>query len=204
MPRPQTSRPHGLVLAGGLASRMHGEKPLRKLRGKTLLAHALAKLKRLCATSAVSTGTRTMALPRGIKALPDVEPHRLKGPLSGIYAGLLEAKSARADVLIVLACDLPNIPPGLLAQLLKELPGHDVAFCEHGDQPEPLVCALRVSPMLKAVASALQRAEFKVVPLWKAARCRVLTDSDLAKFRPLKRTFANVNTLAELRQERLA
>ena len=177
---------------------MEGEKALRRLRGQTLLERALETLKPLCGKRAVSTGNRKLALPRGIKALPDLEPHVMQGPLSGLYAGLVAAHEAGARTMLALACDLPNMPTELLALLLRALRGYDVAFCEHGDQPEPLVCALRVAPMLKAVRASLQKGSFKVVPLWKAAKCRLLLDADLREFEPLKRTFANVNTLEEL------
>ncbi len=125
------------------------------VRGQTLLQRALETLKPLCGKRAVSTGNRQLTLPRGIRALPDLIPHVMQGPLSGLYAGLKAAHGAGVKTMLVLACDLPNVPAALPALLLRELRGHDVAFCEHGGQPEPLVCALRVKPMLKAVLASL-------------------------------------------------
>ncbi|CAG1771682.1 molybdenum cofactor guanylyltransferase [uncultured bacterium] len=180
---------------------MEGEKALRLVRGQTLMQRALETLMPLCGQRAVSTGNRKLTLPRGILALPDLEPHVMQGPLSGLYAGLVAARAAGFTTMLVLACDLPNMPTDLLSLLLRELRGHDVAFCEHGGQPEPLVCALRVAPMLKAVRASLARGSFKVVPLWKAAKCRLLLDADLKEFEPLERTFANVNTLSDLAKQ---
>jgi len=194
----------GLVLAGGQASRMAGEKALRLLRGQTLLEHALNTLATTCDRLAVSSGTRELELPKGVPALPDLEPHVQQGPLSGILAGFGYARTQACDRMLVLACDLPNVPPALLKLLLTSLSDQDVAFCEHGGQPEPLVCALRVEPMFTAVTLALSENRLKVVPLWKAARCRLLVDSDLVNLGSLERTFANVNTLEELSREEQA
>ena len=58
--------------------------------------------------------------------------------------------------------------------------------------------------MFKAVTLALSENRLKVVPLWKAARCRLLVDSDLVNMGSLERTFANVNTLEELSREEQA
>lgn len=192
---------YGLVLAGGRALRLHGEKALRRVRGQTLLEHAIGVLRPLCSRIGVSTGERAFSLPAGVDSLPDLAPYAMQGPLSGIHAGLTTAKDAGAERMLVLACDLPNVTTPLLALLLGELANHDVVFCEHAGLPEPLVCALRVVPMLKAVASALEAGELRVVPLWKAARCRLLCDTELAAFSPLERTFANVNTPADIERE---
>jgi molybdopterin-guanine dinucleotide biosynthesis protein A len=191
----------GLVLAGGLASRMEGEKPLRVLGGKTLLEIALSALRPLCVELAVSTGQRELVLPKGIEGLPDLKPHVMQGPLSGIWAGLKAAQKSGAEIMLVLACDLPHISAALLMKLAQELKGHDVVFCEHGGQPEPLVCALRVTPMLATVEAALEKGALKVVPLWKAANCRLLVDADIGEFAPLERMFANINTLEDLSNE---
>ena len=194
----------GLVLAGGQASRMAGEKALRLLRGQTLLEHALVTLATACDILAVSSGTRELKLPKGVPALPDMAPFVQQGPLSGILAGFEYARAQACDRMLVLACDLPNVPPALLKLLLTCLPDQDVAFCEHGGQPEPLVCALRVEPMFAKVKHALLENRLKVVPLWKAARCGLLVDADLANLGSIERIFANVNTLDELSREEQA
>jgi molybdopterin-guanine dinucleotide biosynthesis protein A len=176
---------------------MHGEKALRAFQGRPLLEHSLEKLAPLADTLCVSIGTREIGLPPGVEALPDPEPYVLMGPLSGIYAGL---KSCRTEFLVVLAVDLPLLPPGLPALLLERLArgSETVAFASHGGQPEPLVCALRAIPAREAVRAALKGGKLKVVPLWRGLACLELTDADLAAFAPLERAFANVNTLGEL------
>lgn len=191
----------GLVLAGGLASRLGGDKALRLVNGQTLLAHALSVMGPLCGALGVSTGTRHLPLPPAVQAVPDLEPFVMQGPLSGLYAGLKTASAAGAETMLVLACDLPHVSMPLLKCLLNELHGNDVVFCEHAGLPEPLVCALRVQPMLKAVESSLAAGSLRVVPLWKNSRCRLLHDSDLAEFAPLEKTFANINTPEDLARE---
>jgi molybdopterin-guanine dinucleotide biosynthesis protein A len=191
----------GLVLAGGLASRLGGDKALRELKGHTLLTRAIEALKPLCDVLAVSTGSRNIPLPPDVLTVPDLEPYMMQGPLSGLYAGLKAAQAAGAESALALACDLPHVSTALLARLHQDLMGHDVVFCEHGGLPEPLVCALRTAPMLAAVENSLAAGSLRVVPLWKRCRCRLLTDADLAAFAPLERTFANINTPEDLARE---
>lgn len=185
-----------IILAGGNATRMGGEKALRLLRGKSLLEHAVDVCRPLAGQIVIAVGPREIKPPAGTIAVPDENVYANCGPLAGIAAGLKALGKGRA---VVLACDLPNIPAALLARLSEQVA--PVAFCEHGGQPEPLVCALDIGVMLPKVLAALDANQLKVVPLWKSCGAKILRDADLADFAPLGRTFANVNTLEELERE---
>ncbi|MCC6572162.1 MAG: molybdenum cofactor guanylyltransferase [Planctomycetes bacterium] len=185
-----------IILAGGQATRMGGEKALRVLRGKTLLEHAVEICRNLSGRIVIAVGPRKIAVPQGAIAVSDAAEHANCGPLAGIAAGMRALGKGRA---VVLACDLPNIPAALLKRLAAQ--AEPVAFCEHGGQPEPLVCALDVATMLPKVRDVLATRQLKVVPLWKNNGAKILRDADLTEFAPLERTFANVNTLQELEGE---
>ncbi len=194
---PQSSEIGAIILAGGKALRMGGEKPLRSLRGRTLLELSADICRTLTDRIVAAVGPRALDVPTGVVAAADAPEHDNCGPLAGIAAGLA---ALGRPVAVVLACDLPNIPAALLRRLVDGLSDAPCAFCSHGGQPEPLVCALRVKPMLARVNAALAARELRVVPLWRASRAREFVDADLADFAPLERTFANVNTLDELQR----
>jgi len=185
-----------IILAGGQATRMQGEKPLRVLRGRTLLQHMIDLVSPLASEVLVSAGAREFA---GARNLPDPAEYAGQGPLAGILSGLQAAREARA---LVVACDLPNVPPRLLARLIACLgPGCDCAWAEHGGHPEPLIAAMNTAPAAQAVRNALSKGANKVVPCWESMPHRVLGESDLAEFEPLERAFANLNTLQDLERE---
>ena len=114
-----------IILAGGQASRMQGEKPLRLLRGKTLLEHSKDLVAPLADEILVASGTRDMPLPEGVRAAPDAAQFNGRGPLAGVLAGL---EATQANQAIVLACDLPNVPAALLGRMLAAL-GDDCDCC---------------------------------------------------------------------------
>jgi molybdopterin-guanine dinucleotide biosynthesis protein A len=120
-----------IILAGGQASRMGGEKPLRVLRGRTLLRHAVDVVAGIADETLISTGTREMPMLPGPRAVRDPAEFAGKGPLAGVLAGLEAASHPRA---LVLACDLPNVPPALLRRLLAT--ECDCVWAEHaGHKP---------------------------------------------------------------------
>jgi molybdopterin-guanine dinucleotide biosynthesis protein A len=188
-----------IILAGGQASRMQGEKPLRLLRGKTLLEHTRDLVAPLADEVLVASGARSLPLPPGTRAVPDAPEFTGRGPLAGILAGLEATRHERA---LVLACDLPNLPRALLQRLLDAL-SHDClcAWCSHDGHDEPLAAALDVPAARKTVRKALADGASRVVPCWRSLPHRVLDETELAEFAPLERTFANLNTLAELERE---
>ncbi len=188
-----------IILAGGQASRMQGEKPLRILRGKTLLEHTRDLVAPLADEVLVASGTRSLPLPAGTRAVPDAPEFAGRGPLAGILAGLEATRHERA---LVLACDLPNLPAALLQRLLDAIGGRcRCAWCRHGGHDEPLAAALDVPAARKTVRKALASGASRVVPCWESLPHRVLQETELAEFAPLERTFANLNTLEELERE---
>jgi molybdenum cofactor guanylyltransferase len=188
-----------IILAGGQATRMQGEKPLRLLRGRTLLRHAVDLVTLLADEILISTGTREMPMLKGLVAVADAPEFAGKGPLAGVLAGL---KAANHEHALVLACDLPNLPVALLKRLLDTLGGDcDCVWTEHAGHPEPLVAALNVTPARKAVEKSLSAKAYKVVPCWEQMAHRVLGEPELAEFAPLDRAFANLNTLQDLERE---
>ncbi len=96
----------GLILAGGLSSRMGRDKALLTIDGETLLARSARVLRDAGAERVVVSGPR----PGGI---PD------RYPRSGPLGGLASAAPSLADGRwLIVPVDMPRLHPGLLRSLL--------------------------------------------------------------------------------------
>lgn len=185
-----------VVLAGGLATRMGGEKPLRLLHGRTLLGHALAVAAPLARQVLVAGGRRDLPLPPGVTAVPDLPGLHQRGPLSGILAGLAAASH---DRVLCLSCDMPWLSASLLQALLAALGQHQCAYCTLPGSPgEPLPVALRREPALARVRAALEAGNNRVLPLWRALDSRVFAGTELAAFGDPALLLRNLNTPEDL------
>ncbi|MCA8918111.1 MAG: molybdenum cofactor guanylyltransferase [Planctomycetes bacterium] len=184
-----------VILAGGRATRMQGEKPLRLLKGRTLLQHSNDLVAPLADEIIVASGTRNLDLPDGAISAPDSPGFTGQGPLAGILAGL---NTASHEHIIVLACDLPNLPLALLQRMLDRLADTSCCWCEHSGHPEPLAAAVRKTPAKAIIDEALKAGQNKVMPCWLGLPHRILGEADLTEFQPLQQTFANINTLQDL------
>jgi molybdenum cofactor guanylyltransferase len=90
------------------------------------------------------------------------------GPLGGIYTAL---KTARAQRVLFLACDMPFVPETLLSLLLKQSRKKAV-FASAGKRPGfPFVLH---RPHLPTVEAQMACGEFSIAALCQAAGARVL------------------------------
>jgi molybdopterin-guanine dinucleotide biosynthesis protein A len=104
----------GVLLTGGASRRMGTDKAALVYGGETLAARAARVLAAVC-DPVVEVGpghTRHRAV---------VESPAGAGPLAALVAG---ADSLGADVVLLLACDMPFVEPPLL-QLVADWPGDD-------------------------------------------------------------------------------
>ncbi len=131
----------GLILAGGLSSRMKRDKAAIEYRGQSQLHRAFALAARHVPAVFISVRAAQARDPARAKYPQIVDSVPGEGPIVGIRSGLAQ----RADVAwLVLACDLPFLNDAALEQLLAERDPASSATAyrsAHDGLPEPL-CAI--------------------------------------------------------------
>ncbi len=125
-------KPLGVILAGGLATRMGGgDKGLLSLGGQSLMARVIDRLSpqvRQIALNANGDGARFDDF--GLPVIPD-SIEGFAGPLAGVLAGLDWAAEQEATAIVTVAADTPFFPHDLVARLVAASDG----------QSHPLVLA---------------------------------------------------------------
>ncbi len=185
----------GLILAGGLATRMDGEKPLRVLNGKTLLQHAIDLMRPLVSEVIVCSGTREFGLPSEIKQAADDPQLAGKGPLAGILAGV---KAASFESALLLPCDLPFLGQGVLGQIALALESSDCAYVMYEGFPQPLIAGVRCQAAIAPLEQALAQGNFRVSPIWKSLNGKQLSMQLGDGVLESELEFLNINTLDDL------
>lgn len=113
----------GVVLAGGLSSRMGRDKALLPWQGRPLIEHQLAVLREAGVEDVRVSGHRP-----GYHGIADVLPQA--GPLGGL-AGVAESLTGSVDLLVI-PVDMPLLQAGLLRRLRTERPhAHSLCFVGH-------------------------------------------------------------------------
>lgn len=107
----------GVLLAGGLSRRMGGgDKSLRLLGGRTILARVIERARPQCAALLLNAnGDPARFAGYGLPVLADAAAGQ--GPLAGLLAGLRWAAEQGAEALLTVPGDTPFIPCDLLQEL---------------------------------------------------------------------------------------
>jgi molybdopterin-guanine dinucleotide biosynthesis protein A len=181
--------PIAAVIAGGAGSRLGGSKPTAILAGEPLIARPVA--------AAVSAGFETIVVAKPGTALPELRVEVLREsdprvhPLTGILAAL-EANPRRA--VIAIACDLPFLPSGLIAELAT---GEErAATIEAGGRLQPLIAryGTETAPALRtALCRGGSASDFLA-----SLEPRVIGEDELRRFGDPEEIAFNVNTPEDL------
>ena len=149
----------GVVLAGGEGRRMGPgvPKPLRKLGGRSMVAHVVQRLRPQVMDLVVvandpapayrALGVAVIADPPDVQRVAKREGRRL-GPLAGILAGMewSLARHPHAGWILSVPADVPFLPPDLTVRLCGHMhvPEPDVLMIRHGRRREPALAVWSV------------------------------------------------------------
>jgi molybdenum cofactor guanylyltransferase len=188
----------GVLLAGGLARRMGGgDKPMRRIGGRTILERVITRLRPQCDGLILNAnGDPARFASFGLPVIPDSVAD-FPGPLAGILAGLDWAAANRPDAKWVLsaAADCPFLPRDLVARLHRGRieQNAQLAVAASGGQSHPVVGLWSVA-MRDELRHALVVEDIRKIDRW-TARYRLSTVSWPAE--PLD-PFFNANTVDDL------
>jgi len=183
----------GAVLAGGASRRMGEPKAMVELAGKPLIAHAVGSVSEAGLDPVIVVKPDSPVPDLGIPVLD--EPAEPRHPLTGIVAAL---RYAGNRPVVVIGCDMPFVPPTLLATLAR-LPD-PVAVAHLDDEIEPLIA--RYEPAVEPALMASLRSGTALREAIAALHPRLLTEADLAAHGEPKRIAFNVNSPSDLEMAR--
>lgn len=181
----------GIVLAGGENRRMGRDKAFLSIAGRPLIEHVFAAFRAIVGRIIVVTNAPALYGQYDVATVTDAVGAR--GPLTGIYSGMAVSDD---DYCFIAACDMPFLEPGLLRFMAGLADGPDVVVPRVGGQYEPLLAIYhcRLLPLMEArVRQGVQR----VQALYDELSLRPVTEEEIRRFDPGKRSFINLNTPAQ-------
>ncbi len=187
----------GLILAGGASSRMGRNKALLEFDGQKLVARVATALQALTDDILIVANDPESYRFLHRPIIPDIQPGR--GPLMGLYSGL---KSARGDLALLTAVDMPFLSPEFLRYLVLLAPGYDVVIPNAHGRLHPLCAVYRRAACLPAVEEAIACGQRRLIAFHPQVRVRQVDEETLRRVEPDLRSLMNVNTPEELEAAR--
>lgn len=133
----------GVLLAGGLARRMGGgDKPLREIGGRSILARVIERMRPQCGTLILNANGDPQRFDfTGLPVVPDDIPG-FAGPLAGILAALDHVAAQHPEIAYVasVAADTPFLPHDYVSRLhaAREAAGVPLACAESDGRTHPV------------------------------------------------------------------
>lgn len=194
------TKPLGIILAGGQATRMGGgDKGLLSLGSGTLLSHVIDRLAPQVGAMALNAnGDPARFADVDLPVVPDTIDD-FAGPLAGILAGLDWAAEQGASHVVSAAADTPFFPRDLVARLTEAATARDTPIAlaatndpERGALRQPTFGLWPVG-LRDDLRAALQGGLHKIV-LWTDQHGTAVATFDPVPFDP----FFNINTPEDL------
>ncbi len=182
----------GVVLCGGLSTRMGTSKALLPFGPETMLQRVVRVLSTVVSPIVVvaAAGQSLPDLPAGVIVARDEQQGR--GPLEGLRAGL-KALPDTIQSAYVTSCDVPLLVPDFARRMIDLLTNHDIAVMEIDGFPHPLSAVYRRST-LPHVEALLVQDRLRPVFLFDAVRTRRVQPAEMLSADPQLLTLRNLNT----------
>lgn len=176
-----------VILAGGQGSRMGGDKGLKQLRGRRLVAWVVAALQPQGTQIVISANDNAAAYADlGYPVIADLIPG-YAGPLAGVQAALQYCSN---EWVASVPCDTPFLPQDLITRLLAAAGEADAAVAVVRGRRQPTIALYR-KRVLPALSRYLESGGRKVGDWLAALNTREAVFDD-------EQAFFNINSLEEL------
>ncbi len=185
----------GIVLSGGENRRMGVDKAFLKLDGIPIVEHVLRVLKGIFFDKIIIvTNAPHLYSVYDVKVVTDAYDRR--GPLTGIYSGLLNSAD---DYNFIVACDMPFLNAGLISYMIGLASGYDIVLPRIGELMEPLH-AVYHKGLVPLIENRIQQDARQIKGIFGESRVRYVTEEEIDRYDRERRSFINLNTPLEYKE----
>jgi len=184
----------GIVLSGGENRRMGRDKAFLTLDGVPLIEHVLRTFRGIFRKTIIVTNNPSAYAAYDAVVVSDAVDKR--GPLTGIYTGLL---CSTDEYNFVAACDMPYLQTGLISYMTGLARGYDIVTPMVAGRVEPLH-AIYSKGLLPLIEGRLRQGACQIQGIFSDARVHYVTEAEIDRYDPEKKSFKNLNTPEEYKE----
>lgn len=187
----------GIVLAGGLSTRLGRDKAFIRLNSATLLEMVMSTLKNVVERIIVVVNEPEKFehfISADTRVLTDRVPHQ--GPLGGILTGLEVSPDFHN---LVVSCDAPFVKKDLISFLVSQADNFDIVVPRINSHLEPLL-AVYSRNCIRYASESLEKKDFRIISFFPKVKVKYVEADVLRENDPELLSFFNINTEEELKK----
>jgi molybdopterin-guanine dinucleotide biosynthesis protein A len=190
-------KPTSVILCGGKALRLGRSKAITSVGGCMVIERIIRVLEPFSSQIiAVASAEKTdIPTARRVEIVTDVYPGR--GPLGGIYTGLLHAQS---DLALVVGCDMPFLNANLISLMLDLADGFDVVAPRLGNGYVEPLHAVYAKTCLMKMKSQLESSQLSIWSVLRELHARYMEEEEYLPIDPRMLSFFNINTMEDFKR----
>jgi molybdenum cofactor guanylyltransferase len=179
-----------IILCGGKDRRFGRCKATAIVGGKRIIDRVTERLSPLSSEILVITSLDKRDMPIDDRARIVVDKYPSKGPLGGIYTGLLAAKT---ELVIVVGCDMPFINAPLLRKMLELVDSYDAVIPVVGQEMREPLHAIYSLNCIPVIRKHLGNDDLSIFHALRDLKIRYLEREEFLSIDPQMLSFFNVN-----------
>jgi len=183
----------GIVLAGGKSKRMGTDKAFLPIGDETLFEIMIDKMLRLFNEVIAVVAEPSLYKKYSQKIIIKKDIIAEKGPLGGLYTGLL---SSNNEYTFVIACDMPFLNEQLLLQMIKNIADSEAIIPEFKGRLHPLF-GLYAKSCAPTAQDQISKGNLKMRDFLGKVKTKFVIESEIKEFDPEGLSFININTFEE-------
>lgn len=184
-----------IVLAGGKNLRLGRNKALEAIDGKSLIGYVIERLRPLASQILMVTSQEQSELSVACEAETLIDLYPGRGPLGGIYTGLLSSRSSHN---IVVACDMPFLNTELLSYMIELSGDFDAVVPRLGEGMAEPLHAIYSKRCLGKMKMRLERNQLGVHSFLNTVRVRYIERAECQRLDSQLLSFFNINYQSDL------
>ena len=184
----------GIVLSGGECRRMGTDKAFLTVAGEAMITHVVRALRTIA--DRIIIVTNTPAAYAAYNAIIVTDALARRGPLTGLYSGLQRSQD---EYNFIVACDMPYLNTQLLSYMSGLAEGYDIVAPKVQGLVEPLH-AIYSRKLLPMIEDRVNRGLQRIQDIYTEARVRYVTEEEIDRYDPGRRSFKNLNTSQEYKE----
>ena len=181
----------GIILSGGESRRMAKDKAFLKIDGEYIIERILNVFKDIFDEIVIVTNTPEFYISYDVTLVGDIIEK--KGPMSGLYSGLINSKS---NYNFVTACDMPFLKRQLISFMMDLAGSNDIVLPRIKDLLEPLH-AIYSKSCIPCIEGYLKNGNRGLRELLGGCKVRYVEEEEIMPIDPDMKSFININTLEE-------